>query len=272
MTSASSRESCPGTARPMRSGRADAGPRADLPSHHFPAAARPAVSSLCARLTGLRRHWCTAQCSESTGTISAPGVRRGPLHDGPPAISDSLLARARRRPASRAARVTGRPAKPTTPLTTISASLAMAARAPSPARTSVPRGPGPRARGPRSVANGYPRRAELSGLLGQGGDRRPRPQGDDLKLARAGRAARPAPAYRSSPCCQRYKHSWLRSLRVSSLRTSAHEVESDRQEVCGRQHEQQGVEAVQEPTMPGQERARILEAQVPLDHRLDEVT
>ncbi len=29
-----------------------------------------------------RRHWCTAQCSESTGTISAPGVDRDPLHDG----------------------------------------------------------------------------------------------------------------------------------------------------------------------------------------------
>ena len=36
---------------------------------------------------------------------------------GAPAMSDSLLARARRRPASSAARVTGSPAKPTTPLT-----------------------------------------------------------------------------------------------------------------------------------------------------------
>ena len=64
------------------------------------------------------RHWWMAQCSESTGTISAPGVRRARCTTGAPAMSDSLLARARRRPASSAARVTGSPAKPTTPLTT----------------------------------------------------------------------------------------------------------------------------------------------------------
>ena len=46
-----------------------------------------------------RRHWCTAQCSESTGMISAPGVARTRCTTGPAAMSDSLLARARRRPA-----------------------------------------------------------------------------------------------------------------------------------------------------------------------------
>ena len=39
-----------------------------------------------------------AQCSESTGTISAPGVARAACTTGPPAISDSLLAKASRRP------------------------------------------------------------------------------------------------------------------------------------------------------------------------------
>ena len=46
-----------------------------------------------------RRHWWMAQCSLSTGTSSAPGVRRTRWTTGPPAMSDSLLARARRRPA-----------------------------------------------------------------------------------------------------------------------------------------------------------------------------
>ena len=89
-----------------------------------------------------RRHWWTAQCSESTGTISAPGVRLATATTGPAAISDSLLARARRCPALRAARVTVSPAKPTTPLTTTSASPAMAARDSGPAwiSTLVPAG------------------------------------------------------------------------------------------------------------------------------------
>src|SRR5205085_385465 len=65
------------------------------------------------RLPTARRHWWTAQCSESTGTISAPGVDRTRCTTGPAAISDSLLASASRFPASSAASVTGRPAKPT---------------------------------------------------------------------------------------------------------------------------------------------------------------
>ena len=70
-----------------------------------------------ARFSFARRHMWTAQCSESTGTSSAPGVRRASRTTGPAAISDSLLASARRRPAWSAPRVTGSPAKPTTPLT-----------------------------------------------------------------------------------------------------------------------------------------------------------
>ena len=43
------------------------------------------------------RHWWIAQCSESTGTSSAPGVDRKRSTSGAAAISDSLLASARRR-------------------------------------------------------------------------------------------------------------------------------------------------------------------------------
>ena len=96
---ASSSRFAPGTGRPTRSAAAAA-----------PRPGRPA-----------RRHWCTAQCSESTGMISAPGVRRARCTTGAPAMIDSLLARANRRPASRAAMVTVSPANPTTPLTATSA-------------------------------------------------------------------------------------------------------------------------------------------------------
>ena len=53
-----------------------------------------------------RRHWWTAQCSESTGTSSAPGVARSGCTTGPAAMSDSLLASARRLPARSVSRVT----------------------------------------------------------------------------------------------------------------------------------------------------------------------
>ena len=107
-----------------------------------------------------------AQCSESTGTSSAPGVARSGCTTGPAAISDSLLASASRLPARRVASVTGRPAKPTTPLTTTSASAARSARSPT------------------TSANGS--------ALGHLGPARRVGHGDDLgpELARPGRPGR----------------------------------------------------------------------------------
>ena len=75
-----------------------------------------------------RRHWCTAQCSLSTGTSSAPGVARSGCTTGPAAIRLSLLASASRLPRRSVAIVTGSPAKPTTALTTTSASSTRSAR------------------------------------------------------------------------------------------------------------------------------------------------
>ena len=71
-----------------------------------------------------------AQCSESTGTSSAPGTWRRGCTTGAAAIRLSLLARARRLPACRVAMVTGSPANPTTPFTTTSATAASSARSP----------------------------------------------------------------------------------------------------------------------------------------------
>lgn len=61
--------------------------------------------------------WKSAACSESTGMIW-PGLASA-FTSGPPTMSDSLLASARVRPASRAARVGARPMEPVMPLRTV---------------------------------------------------------------------------------------------------------------------------------------------------------
>ena len=94
---------------------------------------RPSVKDSLAR-----RHWCNAQCSLSTGTISAPGVLRTFWTTGPAAINDSLLARPSRLPNRSVSRVTVSPAKPTIPLMTTSAPWQAAANASSPTETSNP--------------------------------------------------------------------------------------------------------------------------------------
>ena len=64
-----------------------------------------------------RRHWASAECSESTGTIW-PGFATART-SGPPATSDSLFASASCRPAPNAARVGASPSEPTTPFSTV---------------------------------------------------------------------------------------------------------------------------------------------------------
>ena len=109
-----------------------------------------------------------AQCSESTGTISAPGVRRARRTTGAPAMIDSLLARASVRPASRAAKVTVRPAKPTTPLTATSASVAMCGEPVGPRdHLGALWHPAGELDGERGVADGHHVGPEPVGLLGQ---------------------------------------------------------------------------------------------------------
>ncbi len=69
-----------------------------------------------------RRHCASAECSESTGTIW-PGAAAAST-SGPPATSDSLLARARLAPVARACRVGARPWEPVMPLSTTSTGVA----------------------------------------------------------------------------------------------------------------------------------------------------
>ena len=82
-----------------------------------------AVSTSLATSSALppRRHCASAECSESTGTIW-PG-RAAASTSGPPAISDSLFARARRAPEASAVSVGRRPSAPTSALSTTSASV-----------------------------------------------------------------------------------------------------------------------------------------------------
>ena len=64
--------------------------------------------------------WCSAECSESTGTTLAPESRMIRATTGPPATSDSLLARARSSRRRTVSSVQVRPAEPTAALSTTS--------------------------------------------------------------------------------------------------------------------------------------------------------
>ena len=79
-------------------------------------------------------HCRIALCSESMGMISPDPRSAADKTSSPPATRDSLLANARRWPASNAARVGSRPAAPTSALrtTSVSESAAAANTAPRP--------------------------------------------------------------------------------------------------------------------------------------------
>ena len=87
------------------------------------------------------RHWKMAECSESTGTISAPFSFARAMTRSPAQTSVSLLARAMRFFASIAASVGRRPTAPDTAVTTQSLSSSVAASIrpsmPEPTRMSV---------------------------------------------------------------------------------------------------------------------------------------
>ena len=86
------------------------------------------------------RHWKMAECSESTGRMTAPCSRMVRVTRLPAATSVSLFARANILPASRAARVGFSPLKPTMAPTTMSTSSAAARehRLSMPANTLLP--------------------------------------------------------------------------------------------------------------------------------------
>ena len=103
-----------------------------------------AVSVIRATSAGARlaaRHWNTALCSLSIGTMRAPPSRAACISSSPASTSDSLLASSRRLPARAAARVEDNPAAPTIAATTLSQAspATSASSAASPACASVGR-------------------------------------------------------------------------------------------------------------------------------------
>src|SRR5215217_393 len=80
----------------------------DLPRNGPPLAVSRMRRTSCG--APARSAWYTAECSESTGTISPPPFPRSLATTGPPAMRLSLLASASRLPCVSAARVAGRPA------------------------------------------------------------------------------------------------------------------------------------------------------------------
>ena len=125
-----------------------------------------------------RRHWASAECSESTGTI-CPGAAAA-VTSAPPATSDSLLASASVAPAASAASVGPRPTAPVMPLSTVSTGVVAVSSvaASGPASTSTPGS---------SVAQGA-RRV----LGGDGHARARRARGPARRAARRRRRPRPA--------------------------------------------------------------------------------
>ena len=78
-----------------------------------PAARRSARATRPRRPIRRASSWCSAECSESTGSSAAPPRRAASSTSGPPATRLSLLASATSMPASSAARVASSPATPT---------------------------------------------------------------------------------------------------------------------------------------------------------------
>ena len=227
------------------------------------------------------RHWCTAPCSESTGTICpAPGRASTARTTGPPAISDSLLARASRRPAASVANVSRRPAKPTTPLTQTSATVPISARASTPAWTSVPGGTASATSAARrSSPDDHQLGVQVVGLGHQPVDRRPRPERDHLEAVGLGPhhvdglgADRPG---RTGHGDGRHGHARKGTCRLSGDRGVVPQVRK-KSLMRARYHtagstKSRASNRSSRPPWPGQDAAHVLDAQVALDQRLGQV-
>src|SRR4051812_34695110 len=172
-------------------------------------------------------------------------------------MSDSLLASASRRPFSRAAMVTGRPAKPTTPFTTTSAS-ATSRSASGPATTSVPGGT-------RSASLAARVSSAMATTFGR----------TALACSASTSTERAAPMAVTSyaPCDAATTSSVCVPMDPVDPSTATVVIDGseddDACEVVGRrQAEQQGVEAVEQAAVAGEHRTHVLDAEVALEHRL----
>src|SRR5829696_8309794 len=228
------------------------------------------------------RHWCTAPCSESTGTMwPAPGRSSAARTTGPPAISDSLLASARRRPAAMAASVTRRPAKPTTPLTHTSATPPSSASASSPPRTSVPGGT-------RAATAAAWASSPITTSFGRRASAWPTRASTDDQAPSATTSKRSGSARTTSIVCVPIEPVEPAMATVVTAtrspyppppdapgagrrRSGQEEVAEAGQVPDGRQHKQDRIKPVEQAAMTRQDVAHVLDIEVALDERLGQV-
>src|SRR5512134_2025635 len=213
--------------------------------------------------------WNTAECSLSTGRISAPPARAASTRNAPPATSSSLLARAIRFPRAAAA-MTGRIDEiPDAAASTISAGEAQAASVipSSPNRTRVPRGRRPNARAVRSSAR---QTSDGRNFLASSPSRFafvPAHSAVTRNLSGnrpiTSRALRP-----TEPVAPRTAIPFLPVIPYAPPGLAGNE----RSEVEHRPRGDQRVRPVEQPAVSRQERAAVLYACRPLEHRLEKVS
>src|SRR5262245_7489637 len=209
-----------------------------------------------------RRHWWMAQCSLSTGTNSAPGVARNGCTTGPAAIRLSLLARASRLPCRSVAMVTGRPAKPTTALTTTSAGSARSSkRSTTVANGSADATSARRSARPTATTDGL---NSLACSMSRSTDE-PTPSATTSYWGASARTTSRVcvPIEPDEPA--------IATRTVTTRALLGPRLERQRDVVGDGQHEQEPVEAIEHTAAPAQQGAEVLPAEVALEHALGEV-
>src|SRR5215210_3738025 len=220
-----------------------------------------AVSRMPSSSSSLRpsRHWKIAECSESTGMRGFSSARD--ITHSPPAIRDSLLARATLLPACSAPTVAASPAKPTMPLSTTSAGASESRSAePGPASTLHS--------SPSRSAASPPSRATYSGENSRACSRRAsalRPAARPTTSKRSGwarttsRACRPMLPVEPRMVRRRFTRVWGR-------------ISYEQRDVVYRGHrEEQAVDPVEQAAVAREEAAQVLHVQDALEHRLEQV-
>src|SRR3954447_2122972 len=209
-----------------------------------------------------RRPWCTAQCSLSTGTSSAPAVDRSGCTTGAPAIRLSLLASARRLPACRVRTVTDRPANPTTPLTTTSAASTRSARS---ATTS--------ANGRAAATSARRFSCATATTFGRNSLAWAIRTSIEELTPRATTSYRPASARMTSSVCTPIEPDdpAMATRMIGTALLGCPGFEQLQEVVHGRQAEQETVEPIEHTAVAADDRAEVLDVEIALEHALRQI-
>ena len=234
--------------------------------------------------------WKIALCSESTGRTVAPAAAARRMNSAPAQTRHSLLASATVAPRSAAASVGLRLVAPVIAAITQSAGrCAASTTASAPAAASMPEPDSSALSSPYSVGigDGGKARAELARQLRKRGGVAMRGHRLDpialgilpqqIDRARTDRAGR---AQQASPCAATGANSTLcprllllhRLYHTSKPRAGAADpLTNDADEERGKGGDQEPVEAIHQSAMAGNEMARILRAETPLDRGFEQV-